>query len=178
MSTPEPILLSVGEEYPFKIPESEGAVSDFLRSGGNRLIIVMPGISNEESKILRKYEMRGGLLVKNGAILFVWQFRKNGKPVVTLDSPFDARIIPDIQFYDIEDSKTRLVIDVHIVDSISKMVCGLRAVTMPPGMTLEFLSAVQDQIGDSSNGEKQYQSWMTSEPPNLAKQTKMWIMGK
>ena len=170
--------LAVNELYPSKLPVGEGAVSDFLRPASNRLLITMKDISNAEAKVLKKGEMRGGLLAKNGAILFLWQFREKGKPVFTFDSPFDARVIHDIQLYNIENKETRLAIDIHIVDSESKMVRGLRSITMPPGFTIEFLSAVQDQITNHNSGEQQYQQWMASQPYELAHQTNMWLLGK
>ena len=178
MARSQPVLLSVGEKYPFKIPQTEGAISDFLRPGGNRLLIAIPGISNEESKVLRKHEMRGGLLVKNRAILFVWQFRKKDEPIITLDSPFNARLIPDIQFHDVENTETRLLIEVHIIDSKTGIVCGLRSITMPPKMTIDFLSAVQDQIVGIDSNETQHQNWMKRQPHELAQKTQMWLMGK
>lgn len=172
-------ILSLNEPYPFKLPSSEGAISDFLRQGSNRLLITMFDISKEEEKILRKGEMRCGFLKKGGAILFLWQFKdKKGKPFLTLDSPFDARLINDIELYDIDNKEVRVSVDVHIVDISTNLVRGLRSITMPPGLTLEFLSAVQDQIVCLNNGDDQIQKWMSVEPHVLCKQTTMWLMGK
>lgn len=170
--------VAVNQLYPFELPLAEGATADFLRPESNRLLIVMPDISSYEAKSLRKGEMRGGLLSKNGAILFLWQFLEKGKPVITLDSPFDARMIKDIQLYNIENKETRLVIDVHIVDSSSTIVRGLRSITMPNGFSIDFLSAVQDQMGNSNPGQTQHQEWMASSPDVLTKQTRMWLLGR
>jgi len=172
------VSMSVNELYPFELPLEEGAVSDFLRSSSNRLLVVMPDISAYEAKVLRKGEMRGGFLAKNGAMLFLWQFMDKGKRLITLDSPFDSRVIPDINLHNVETTETRLVIEVHIVDSVSKIIRGLRSITMPPGMTLEFFSAVQDQIANTCSGEKQHQKWMMSQPHDLTKRTQMWLLGK
>ena len=171
------VLLEVGRPYPDNLSVSEGAISDFLRPSVNRLIIAMPNISAIEEKGLRKGVMRGGMLAKNGAILFVWQFYEKGKLTLSLDSPFDARVIHDIQFYDITTSETRLAIEVHIVDSATKIIKGLRFLTMPPGMTIEFLSAVQDQLANPNSGDDQWQKWMAQQPFELAKRTQMWLMG-
>jgi hypothetical protein len=171
--------VAVNQLYPFQLPLAEGAIADFLREGSNRLLIAINDISKDEEKALRKGELRCGILVKNGAILLLWQFRdKSGKPVFTLDSPYDARSINDIQLYDIQNSETRINIDVHIVDLSSKLVRGLRSITMPPSLTLEFLSAVQDQIASLEAGNAQLDRWMCMEPHALTKQTHMWLMGK
>lgn len=169
--------LVVNQQYPFKLPFGEGAVADFLRPSSNRLLILMSNISSVECKILRSGEIRCGFLSKNGAILFLWQFIEKGKPVITLDSPFDARLIPDIQLYDVDDKITRLVVDVHIVDSATKIVRGLRSITMPPGLTLDFLSAVQDQISSNISGKEQLQEWMLCQPFELAKKMQMLPLG-
>lgn len=167
------------QPYPFSLPPLEGAISDFLRPSSNRLLISICDISLEEASVLSKGEMRCGLLAKNGAMLFLWQFKdKRGQPVFTLDSPFDAKAINDIQLYDVNTSETRMNIDVHAVDLSSKLVRSLRSITMPPGLTLEFLSAVQDQLATHDDGNMQLKTWMSMGPYELTKQTKMWLMGK
>lgn len=170
--------LAVGQPYPVTLPAGEGAFADFLRPAGNRLLIVISNISKPEAKALRKGEMRCGLLANNGALLFIWQFMEKGKPVFTLDSPFDAHVIPDIQLHDVDNNETRLSIDVHIVDAASSLVKGLRIITLPPGLTIEFLSSVQDQLAGSSSGEQQQQHWMAYPPHELARKTQMWLLGK
>jgi hypothetical protein len=170
--------IAVGEIYPFKLPSCEGVVSDFLRSGSNRLLIAINDISRDEEKTLRKGELRCGMLAKNGAVLLIWQFRDNrGKPLFTLESPFDARLIKDIQLYDVSNSKTRINIDIHIVDLSTKLIRGLRSITMPPSLTVEFLSAVQDQLATLEAGNNQHQRWMSIEPHELTTQTQKWLMG-
>lgn len=169
--------IAVNQPYPFILPSEEGAVADFLRPSSNRLLITMPNISNYEAKALRKGEMRGGFFAESGAILFIWQFCDKGKPVITLDSPFDARVVPDIRLHDINSKESRLNIDVHIVDLASKIVRGLRSITMPPDLTVQFLSAVQDQLCDNNSGEQQYQRWMACQPHELVGKTKMWVLG-
>ena len=171
--------ISVNEPYPFQLPSAEGAISDFLRPGSNRLLIAIHGITKDEEKALRKGQLRCGLLAKNGAILFLWQFRNNrNDPIFTLDSPFDARLINDIQFYDVKSTETRVNVDVHVVDMSTQLVRALRSITMPPGLSLEFLSAVQDQLASHEAGKEQMQRWMRKEPYELSKQTQMWLMGK
>jgi hypothetical protein len=159
------------------LPLGEGAISDFLRPNNNRLLVAISDLSDSEVKALRKGQMRAGLLSKNGAILFLWQFSDKGKKVLTIDSPFDARLIPDIQLYNVETSETRLSVDVHIVDMATKIVRGLRTITMPPGLTIEFLAAVQDQLTDFKNGDEQLQKWMEKAPHELTNNTQMFLMG-
>lgn len=172
-------VVSLNQQYPFQLPSAEGAISDFLRPGSNRLLIAIHSISKEEKNILQKGELRCGMMCKNGAVLLLWQFRdKRGVPVFTLDSPFDARLIKDIQLYDVNNSETRINIEVHVVDLSTQLVCGLRSITMPPGLTVAFLSAVQDQLTDLATGNEQLQKWMRLEPQKLTKQVHMWLMGK
>jgi hypothetical protein len=168
----------VNQPYPLPLPGIDGGIAEFLRKSGNLLLIVMPNITEEEAAVLKNGDMYGGLLKKDGEMLFIWQFFRNGKPVITLDSPFNARIIPDIQFFDIKNEETRLVIDIHIVDSASNIIKGLRAITMPPELTLQFLSATQDQLAlPFDHNNKLLKQWMTIQPEALAKQIKMFQMG-
>lgn len=175
----EQVLVRVGEPYPLNVPTGEGAVSDFLRDVGNRLIVTMPNIDKREAKSFKKGSMTCGLLAKNGAILLLWQFfDEKGRKVTTLDSPFQSKIIPDINLHNINSSVDRLLIDVHVVDTATNLVKGLRAITMPPELTLKFLSAVQDQLAHHGNGEAQIQAWQRYQPEELTKTTAMYIMGQ
>lgn len=172
------VTLSVNKPYPYDLNVSEGAISNFLVKNENRLIIAMPNISKEEAWAFKKGAMRCGMLAKNGAILFIWQFFDKKVPVATLDSPFDARLINNIDLHNIENEYQRLSISVDIVDTATNLVRGLRLITMPPNLTVTFLSAVQDQLASAESGDSQYQIWMTFRPDDLAKQTKMWDMGQ
>ena len=118
-------------------------------------------------------------MFKNSAILFIWQFvdPDTNAPVLTLDSPFDARFIEDIRLDDITGAEDRLLVEGHIVDTSTNIIKGLRAVTMPPDMTVAFLSAVQEQLSSHQSGTEQIQAWMAYQPVDLIKQTKMWVMG-
>lgn len=170
--------LQVGCTYPRKIPGAEGAIADFLRSY-NTLIIAMPEINKYEAQALKKGALQCGLLSKNGAVLLLWQFSdKQGRPILTLDSPFDARNIPDIKLHDVTNDKTRLLIDIHIIDSATNIIKGLRAVTMPPDLTIAFLSATQDQLTNVNNGDSQMKIWLQKEPNKIIVTTKKYLMGE
>lgn len=169
--------IAVGEDYPYRIPGHNGALSEFLRAS-NTLIITFPGIDKRKASALKKGNLFCGVLAMNGAILFLWQFHdKKGRPVLTLDSPFESRVIQDINLHDIENSRQRLLIQVHIVDSTTNKVKGLRALTMPPELTIEFLTKVQEQLSSIDNGEAQMQSWMRKQPNHLISQVKRYQMG-
>ncbi|HHC7270745.1 TPA: hypothetical protein ACN30M_004598 [Vibrio parahaemolyticus] len=175
----EAVMLTVGQRYPMQIPaHGEGAIAELMRPFGNKLIVVMPDISEYEEGILRSGELHCGLLEKDGAILLLWQFRDGGKKVITLDTPFDARIIPDLAMGELNSPESRYCIDIHIVDSFTNTVRGLRSLTMPPGLSRELMIAVKKQLGSRSNGEVQMSRWMQKAPHKLAKKTLMWKMGE
>lgn len=172
-------IIATNKPYPFQLPATEGAISDFLRPNSNRLLLALNGINKDEEKHLRKGTLRCGLLAKNGAILFLWQFTdKQNKPIFTFDSQFDARLIKDIQLYDVKNSETRIAIDIHIVDLSTQLVRGLRSITMPPGLTVKFLSDVQDQLSTQQSGNEQIQQWTSFAPQELSETTQMWLLGK
>jgi hypothetical protein len=49
---------------------------------------------------------------------------------------------------------------------------------MPPDMTREFFSAVQDQLASHASGEVRLQEWMRFEPVELVKRITMRHCGK
>lgn len=170
--------LTVGKQYPNSLSGLEGAISDFLRPHANQLIVALPNMDSVEEKALKKGELRCGVLFKNNAINFIWQFSLKNKPVLTLDSPFSARATPDINLHNVENSETRLAIELHAVDSATNQLKALRVMTMPPGLTIEFMSAVQDQLSNPQSDEAQHAKWQMKQPVELVKQVKqMWRMG-
>ncbi|MFL9757794.1 hypothetical protein BCV26_015085 [Vibrio cyclitrophicus] len=173
----EQIMLSVGQRYPVTLPVGEGAISELMRPFGNCLIIVMPDISEYEEQILRHGELHCGLLEKDGAILLLWQFRDGRTKVITLDSPFDVRLLPDLMMWELNTPESRFCIDVHVVDSRTQLVRGLRSITMPVGLSRELLTAVKKQLNNKSCGQVQMNRWMQKAPHKLAKKTLMWKMG-
>lgn len=175
----EAVMLKVGQRYPMQIQaHREGATAELMRPFGHRLIIAMPDISQYEEDILRRGELHCGLLEKDGAILLLWQFLDGKTKVTTFDSPFDGRLIPDIVTGELNTPESRYWIDIHIVDSSTNVVRGLRSITMPAGFSRELMNAVKKQLGSHSNGEAQMSRWMQKAPHKLAKKTLMWKMGK
>ena len=174
------IKLSVGEPYPLAITQSEGAAAQFLVSG-NILQIVLPDMTAKEKTALKSGMIKSGLLYNQGALLLLFQFYgDNGKPLLTFDSPFDVRIIPKdlLQLHSIDNSNQRLAIEIHVIDE-NKIVRILRLVTMPPAMTIAFLSAVQDQLTTANNGNQQMTNWLNYSPAELINQCKQtYTLGK
>jgi hypothetical protein len=104
----------------------------------------------------------------------------NGVPVITLDSPFDARLIKEFTPLTIESNETRLLIDIHVVDFDSKIVTGLRSITMPACMTREFLAAAESQRSQpeqQAQASAQIDKWYETSPVHLSTLTEMKMFG-
>jgi hypothetical protein len=165
--------IELNQPYPFELPEEQGAIADFLSPYGNELLISIPDISSDEALILQEGDMMGGFLAQNGAILFFWQFLNGDEAVITLDSPFDAREIPDIQLEILDEESTDLVIDIHVIDATTKIVKALRSVSFPPELTLKFLAAAKNQLANSQLGEIQQTTWMNADLMDLVSLVQM-----
>jgi hypothetical protein len=140
------IALSRGATYPLPIRAAEGASANFLTDSGNLLQIGMPNIKRSEARSIRNDPMKAGILVDGSLILWVFQFG-----TLIFDAPFDARIIsPEVRWLpDIENEQQRLAIEVHLVDTATNIVRGLRHVTLSPALTRRFLIGVQEQLADA-----------------------------
>jgi hypothetical protein len=172
-------LFSRGQPYPLQMPSEDSAVADFLRSGGNRLLIRVSDMNSREENAFRSGLITGGFLYKEGDLLWLFRFYDNkGLPIFTFDAPFDARLIPsdDRQLHNIDNAEQRLVIDIHAVDD-KGILRAIRAVTLPPALTLAFLSAVQDQLSVTTGGH-QMALWFNKQPEDLAKTIKMETLGR
>ena len=171
-------LLARGDPYPLPLVQTEGAVVLFLMKSGNFLQIVLPGMDAKEQTALRAGMIKAGFLYESGSMLFLFQFYgSNGKPLITFDAPFDIRILPANKrnLHNIENPNQRLAIEIHAIDE-KKILRALRLVTMPPDMTLKFLSAVQEQIA-AIDKPGVMAKWMQQEPQDLLKQVQNWILG-
>jgi hypothetical protein len=175
----DPVILSRGQPYPLQYPQQDGAVADFLRSSGNRLLVMLSRMTSAEEQAFRNGLITGGFLYQNGALLWLFIFYgKDGRRLFTFDAPFDARVIPadDRQLYSIDNPDQRLVIELHAVDD-KGILRALRALTLSPALTLSFLSAVQDQLA-TTEGDRQLAIWMQQQPEQLANTIKLEALGR
>ncbi len=141
---------SRGEQYPLPVRAYEGAAANFLTDGGNILQIAMPNLIRSEARSIRNDPMKAGIIVEGPLILWVFQFG-----TIILDCPFDARIIPEQARWlpDLENEHQRLGVDVHLVDTATMVLRGIRYVTLSPFLTRHFLMAVQHQLSDKRSIE-------------------------
>ena len=94
MSFDDAVVCVVNEEYPLAIPQSEGAICDFLTST-NRLFIRMDNITPTERAVYEHGDIACGVLSENGAIMLMWVFFDSlGQPVFIFDTPFESNNIP------------------------------------------------------------------------------------
>ncbi len=174
----ELIKLARGEPYPLPLSLREGAAAQFLMQSGNILQIVVPGMDSKEQNALRSGMIKSGFLYEGCSLLLLFQFYGNdGKPLLTFDAPFDIRLLPSKErnLHNIENAAQRLAIEVHGVDE-KKILRALRVVTMPPDMTIRFLSAVQMQLTEMDKPGVMAR-WMQSRPDQLIDMAHTWWMG-
>jgi hypothetical protein len=172
------IELRRGEPYPLPLEQGEGAAAQFLTKTGNVLQIVLPDMDAKEQTALRSGMIKAGFLYEGGALLLLFQFYGgDGKPLITFEAPFDMRILPATRrnLHNIKNPEQRLAIDIHAIDE-KNILRALRVVTMPPDMTIKFLSAVQDQLA-AIDKPGVMAKWMQQEPQDLLKQAESWILG-
>lgn len=175
----KPILLSRGQPYPLQCPQDEGAVADFLRTGGSRLLIVLHGMSSKEEQALRGGRVTAGFMYEEGDMLWLFSFySKRGSLLFTFDAPFDARLIPADErvLPNIDNAEQRLLIEIHAVDETG-ILRAIRAVTLSPALTLAFLSAVQEQLSVTTGGHK-LPLWFAKQPADLANDINMETLGR
>ncbi|MDC8446090.1 MAG: hypothetical protein LV471_09230 [Nitrosomonas sp.] len=173
--------LAIGKLYPLKLMQTgEGAATQFLLKGGNILQIVLSGMSADEIWSLKKGTIKGGFLYDSrGCLLWLFTFHdRQNKPLFTFDCPFDATLIPrdEIALHSIENEKQRLAIEIHAIDE-KRIVRALRLITLSNKMTIDFLSAVQDQL-TAHHDHSAMSVWMAQSIDDLAKKCKMEKLGE
>lgn len=139
------LQLARDASYPLPLAASEGASTQFLQKGANFLQIAMPGISRGEATQVRNGTVWAGFK-KDGPLIF-WVFRFGD---LIFDCPFDARLIStdERDLPNIDNAETRYFFDIHLVDSQTNVIRGLRGITLPSELTRDFLCAVEEQLAD------------------------------
>lgn len=170
-------IFAVESKYPFPVFQ-EGAQANFLCTAGNILLLSLSDISNQERLAFKKNPIKCGMIVDQPLILFLFDFGTGGQ----YDAAFDATLYKheDLQLYDITNKEQRLLIEIHAVDFRTQILKVIRAVTMPPSLTLNFLSAVQDQLShfDKFAYEKKLLEIYRHRTYDLIKKTKMYNLGE
>lgn len=169
------MLFVVGKTYPIETTTDVGAVINLqLKS----LLITVPDITDIELSSIMHGKASCGMLHKNSAIHLLWKFQgDHNKGPLIYETPFDVRIDEEKHFDDLETSDTRLLFSIHIVDTNSNKLVGLRSITWAPELSLAFLSAVQDQLVSHVDSKPQTDIWMKQDLITLAQSTKLWDMG-
>lgn len=173
------LILERGKPYPLPLATEAGAFAQFLMRQSSILQVVIPGMDTLEEWALTQGDLKAGILSGGGAILLLFQFYgRDARPIFTHDCPFDVRLLPEDAraLPNIETAESRFVFEVHAIDERC-ILRGLRLVTMPPDMTREFFSAVQDQLASHASGEVRLQEWMRFEPVELVKRITMHHCG-
>jgi hypothetical protein len=174
------LFLECGKPYPLPLATREGASAQFLMRKTSVLQVVIPGMDTLEEWALTRGDLKAGVLSGGGACLLLFQFHgRDTRPILTFDCPFDIRVTPEDArvLPNIETAESRFVFEVHAIDERC-ILRGLRSVTMPPDMTRDFFSAVQDQLASHASGEVRLQEWMRLEPVELVKRIAMRHCGK
>jgi hypothetical protein len=168
------VTMGVGGQYPYPI-RFEGAMAHFLFRGGNVLQIGMPDISKAEAMQIRKGKLKAGFIKDGPIILWAFQFGED----FFAGCPFDARLIPRsaLDLPNITNNDQRLAVDIHLVDLATNTIRGLRRVTVPPPLTVEFLAAAQDQLADQRNSGDFGRKYQSMSPKSLARSTKLYACG-
>jgi len=136
------LKIAVNDLYPLHV--SEGMRVGFLAKEGNIMQIGLPGIDKQEQLAFKKGIIKCGLFVRQPVILWLFDFGEAGQ----YDAPINAKLYDSEQLNlpNIEKSEQRLAIEMHVVDLNDNTLKALRLFTLPPELTIEFLSAVQDQL--------------------------------
>lgn len=170
------IKLSVGEHYMLPY-NSVGATANFLIKSGSVLQLALDNPQKFEIKEIQKGAVRVGLIVDQPVLLWLFDFGKGGK----YDAPYDIRLYKkdNLLLPDITNKEQRLVIELHLIDSTTNTLKAIRLFTLPPELTLKFLSAAQDQLAlNNSDCDKKLEKYYTYTVPQLIKNTQMYKGGE
>ncbi len=169
------MALSRGGQYPYPVATREGASTQFLMDGHDFLQVCMPNITRTEETQIRKGRLKAGLIQDGPLILWLFQF---GDKLI-FECPFDARLIAPGRrnLPNVTNDRQRFCFDIHLVDTATNTIRGLRAITLPTGLTVKFFAAVQDQLVDRRGQDAFARKYQQMPLPSLAQLAKLEICG-
>lgn len=169
------MTLSRGGQYPYPVASREGTSAQFLMDGHDFLQVCMPDITRTEATQIRKGRLKAGLIQDGPLIL--WLFEFGGELI--FECPFDARLIAHqrLRLPDVTNDRQRFCFDIHLVDTATNTIRGLRAMTLPTGLTLRFFTAVQDQLADRRAQDAYLRKYQQMSLPSLVQLAKLEVCG-
>lgn len=156
--------------FPQELPIKNGAIAELLRPSRNTLLIVTPDCNPSIEHTINRGQMSCGMVHNDGAIMLRWEFDNGVNSPIFYDTPYDARIVPDLELLDVTSSTMRLLITVFLVDSSTGILRAIRSVTVSHEFTLTFLASLD-------SGENQYNAWESLTDEQYEARLKMHIMG-
>ncbi|HCJ74675.1 MAG TPA: hypothetical protein DHW67_25595 [Agrobacterium sp.] len=167
--------LTRGGQYPYRVSSREGASAQFLMYGHDFLQVCMPNITKTEEALIIKGRLKAGLIQDGPLILLLFQF---GDKLI-FECPFDARLIaPDRRnLPNLTNDRQRFFFEIHLVDTATNKIRGLRAITLPTGLTSKFLAAVQEQLVDWCGQDVLIRKYQQMPLPSLAQLANLEICG-
>jgi len=164
--------LAVGQAYPGQM--IEGFMLDVFAPGGTLLRVGMTNITPSESKAYRKGAIQFGLLMQGTGLLTVWKFGEQP----WCDAPFNALAAQQMGMLALPDFKTplsRLVVQLHLVDTATGLVRGLREFTLSPEASRALAEAIHHQLAHPHIDPNQgIQTLLQYETSVLVKRAKRW----
>lgn len=129
-----------------------GASIEFFGRKGSKLRV---GIPNVTSKQLADYKGMPlfSMIVEKGELLSLWKFPNQN----WLRAPFDVLSAKESGNLEIPyiGEKCRIVIELHVVDTKTGILEGIRAFTLTPEQTITVLSSVNHVLNEPENGSSQ-----------------------
>ncbi|MBV2184848.1 MAG: hypothetical protein KUL88_09955 [Rhizobium sp.] len=140
------VKLSRNKLYPLPLlSKADGAAANFLLESGNLLQIGLANIARSEALLIRKGTIEAGFIHDGPLILWVFVIGPN-----IFECPFDARLLPRPRSIPTTtNDDQRLGIEIHLIDTWTMILKGLRYVTLAPGLSRRFLQSVQEQLADA-----------------------------
>lgn len=171
-------VLELGKPYPLPLPSvanTGGAMAQFLTSSGNILQVLLPDATKEEIDLVSDGPVKAGLIIDGLLIYWVFQFGEH----LVFDSPFDARLIPDEAFctFDAHEKDVRLTMSIHLVDTQTNLIKGLRVMTLPAPLCQKFIVASKLQREREGNMQAILSKYLQYPLMSLLNKTTMYPCG-
>ncbi|MBD0788179.1 hypothetical protein HUO09_17630 [Vibrio sp. Y2-5] len=160
-------IYSVGESYPNPAVPQNAVSAQLLQEGGSNLVISYPKLLVGEVLGVREGDISIAMHTDSNCILLCWKVEHESEQFLRFYTPFDIRLYKDtpIEIPELNTENTRLLINIHLIESLTNILQGQRLITFSPEFSKMFLDMVHKQLSCKKIPDSEdaiYTAWNTA----------------
>lgn len=156
------VVYQVSDFYPHAGVPADAVIAQLFDKLGSTLLVSYSNLQIEEVMAVRTGQIEVSMITENNCILLFWKVKREGETVMTFATPFDIRhyVQTEYEIPTLHSDKTRILLSIHLIESRTYLMAGIRNITLSPEFSRMIVDAVNAQLksGQAPNNSV-YDRW-------------------